>query len=511
MDENLDIVFLFSRLILGFRESGGRTIPIWRSDPKLQQNMQRLVELDRDATEEFWARYFLRVLREELEAESCGGQDYAKGHLFAYLQRLCYFVALKLNRKHSGVDFLRQLYTYQDYFQIANSFASDPAKLLKNFKFDLPYTVQAYAKPPLEGLIKQIIGKENKQINRLKYSHWGLLKNTKKGELEAALRGRVKQDQVEQYLLVWQCFMEIYASTTSHGSRSLAPPTDEEFQQMTRRYNQRRLGLYEPGEAVDECRVRQMLEVCTSAVRDWRTVSFSYPDANRDVFDPSSGDCWETIIPDIPDYTSNELLARLEQEDAWNQINELLSQAFAQLSAYDQSLLRLWEPGLGLTQTEIALVLNLQQYQISRQLMRCKRSLLKAFAKACNESFNLHLSNNIIAQLDAPIEEWLEKHCKNFLTSILEAILPSINSEERRLLQLSYCQNFSYEEIQQELGIPVLNVSHKVANIKQFVLTTFTINLGAALEIYPNSLAPVDHKMDAFVEHWLHTIACPLH
>lgn len=510
MDENLDIVFLFSRFILGFRESGDRLVSDWRVDPKLERHMQCLIESDQDATQEFWARSFLRALREELEAESCGEQDYAKRHLFSYLQNPCYFVAITLSRRHSGVDFLRRLYTYQDYFQIANSSASNPSQVLQNFQFNLPYTVAAYARQRLKGIVIGEIRKQNKQFEQDKYKDWGLLRNAGLTELRASLQGRMNLNKIEQHVLAWQCFKEIYAPRTSTGSRHLAPPNNEEFQQIAQRYNQRRLQLSESGQAVDECRVKQMLEDCICGVRDWRKISFSYPDANRDVFDPSSGDRWETIIPDIPDYTSNEPLARLEQQDVWNQINELLSQAFAQLSAYDQSLLRLWELGLGLTQTEMALVLNLQQYQISRQLMRCKRSLLKAFAKGCNESFNLHLSNNIIAQLDAPIEEWLEKHCNNFLTSILETVLPSINSVDRKLLQLYYCQHLSYEQIERELGISISEVSYKLTNIKQTVLTTFTINLAVHMEIHPNSLAPVTRQIDEFVEKWLHTIACSL-
>ncbi len=511
MAENSDIVSTFSKFILNFRENGDRIIPIWQAYPKLQQNMQHLLERDTDATEELWARYFLQVLREEVEANSCSSKDYAQGHLSAYLQTTCYSVALQLHHKHSRVDVFRRVYTYQDYFQKANVLASNPGEVLKKFNFEVPSKIQAYAQALLERAVIEQIRRENRHTSGLRFVGWGLLRNTRRRELQAALTGRISQDKVEQHVLTWQCFKEIYVPKTNNGSRRLAPPNNEEFQQIIQYYNQRRLELSEPGEVVAQASIVKMLEVCIAAVRDWRTVSFSYPDTNRDILGSSSDYGWETILQDSPDYRANKPLVKLEQQEAWHQINHILSQAFSQLSAGNQSLLRLWRASLGLTQTEIGLVFNLKQYQISRQYKRCQRSLLQDIAQGCSESLKITLSNEVIEQLDVPLQEWLEKHCQEFLTSILESIVPSINSGDRRLLQLYYCQNWSAEQISQELGIKTSSVEHKLTNLKNMFLNNFTINLATKLEIESNSLAAVADKIEAFVENWLHTIACPLY
>jgi len=507
----MTIVSLFSQFIRGFPETGDRSTPGWQSEPKLRGNMQRLVELDPEATEEFWARYFLKVLRGELGVEECGGKGYAQGHLSAYLQLTCYHVALNLSRRYGSLDVFRQLYSFQDYFQKANLLASDPVELLRNFRLELFSSIRGYAWRRLRGLVSNQIRREHPPQNWVNYSDWGLLRNTCRTELRRALEGRIKQEGVKQHLLAWQCFRDIYTPKYNTGSPHLAPPNNEELQQIFQYYNQRRLALTEPGAAVDKIRIGQMLEVCISAVRNWRTVSFSYPDADPNALGLTSVPGWEEVNQEVYRHEPNQPLARLEQEDQNNQIDSILTAAFEQLSPHEKSLLRLWKYGLAAKQQEIGQVFNVPQYKISRQLRPYKRSLLKTFAQGCHESFDIELSNEVIAQLDAPLEEWLENHCQKFFYALLESIIPFISSEERRILQLCYCQNWSNEQIRAELGIPVEQVAPKLTKLKQVVLTTFTINLAANLAINPNALVPIAHRIDAFVETWLHTTACPLY
>ncbi|NER47147.1 MAG: sigma-70 family RNA polymerase sigma factor [Symploca sp. SIO1A3] len=506
-----NIVSLFSQFIRGFPETGDRSTPGWQSEPKLRGNMQRLLESDPEATEEFWARYFLKVLRGELGVEECGGKGYAQGHLSAYLQLTCYHVALNLSRQYSSVDVFRQLYSYQDYFQKANLLASDPVELLRNFRLELFFSIRGYAWRRLKGLVSNQIRREHPPQNWGNYSDWGLLRNTCRTELQRALEGRINQEGVNQHLLAWQCFRYIYTPKYNTGSPHLTSPHDEELQQIVQYYNQRGLALPEPGVAVDKIRIEQMLKACISAVRDWRTVSFSYPDADTNTLGLASDSGWEKISQDIYRYEPNQPLARLEQEDQNNQIDAILTAAFEQLSPHQQSLLRLWKYGLAANQQEIGQVFNVPQCNISRQLRPYKRSLLKAFAQGCRESFDIELSNEVIAQLDAPLEEWLENHCQKFFYSLLESIVPFISSEERRILQLCYCQNWSTEQIGAELEIPIEQVAPQVTKLKQVFLTNFTINLANNLGINPDALAPIAHRIDAFVETWLHTTACPLY
>ncbi|NES23846.1 MAG: sigma-70 family RNA polymerase sigma factor [Symploca sp. SIO3E6] len=505
-----NIVPLFSQFIVSIPETGDRLIR-WQPEPKLQQNMQRLVELDREATEEFWARYFLKVLREELGVEVSGGKGYAQGHLSAYLQQTCYSVALNLSRQYSSVDVFKQLYSEQDYFQKANLLVSNPVELLRNFRLELFSSIRGYAWKRLKGLVSNQIRREHPPQNWGNYSDWGLLRNTCRTELQSALAGRINQKQVAQHLLVWQCFKEIYTPKYNIGSSHLTAPNDEELQQIVQYYHQRRLALPEPGTTIDEIGIGQMLEVCISTVRDWRTVSFSYPDADTNTLGLASDSGWEKISQDISRHKPNQLLARLEQEEQNHQIDAILTAAFEQLSPQQQSLLRLWKYGLAAKQQEIGQVFNLPQYKISRQLKPYKRSLLKVFAQGCEESFDIELNNEVIAQLDSPLEEWLENHCQKFFHSLLESIVPLISSEERKILQLCYCQNWSSEEIGAELGLMVSDVASKLTKIKQVFLTHFTINLAANLEINPEALAAIAYRIEAFVESWLHTAAYPLY
>jgi len=454
--------------------------------------MQLLVESNRHTTEEFWARYFLKVLRGELEAECYGGQDYAKRHLFAYFQIICYEVALTISQRFRYVKSFKQLYTYEDYFQIANLSASDPGKLLQKFSIDLPHNFQAYAFKRLKGIVIERTRHENQHTNWLKYSSWGLLRNVRKTELIAALTGRIIAESVDQYLLVWQCFNEIYDPSQSRGIRHLASPNNEEWQQITKRYNQQRGESSQTRKPIKEEEVKQMLAVCTSVVRDRRTVSFYYPDSSEYFR-------WEEISD-----TSSLPLARLEKQEACNQINAILSEAFAQLSNSDQKHIIVLRFGLIATQTELGKVLNLKQYQVSRLLLRCQQWLLKAFLERCQEHLNLDLSNQTITHLDVPLKEWLELHCQGFLSSLLEAIFIDIHLEDEKIYQLYYCQRLSKEVIAQKLGLPFGEVPHRLKVIHQDLVTKFTNNLATKMEINPTSLSPITSRLDQFVENWLH-------
>ncbi|NET58751.1 MAG: sigma-70 family RNA polymerase sigma factor [Symploca sp. SIO2E6] len=426
--------------------------------------MQLLIESNEHTTEEFWARSFLKVLRGELDAEFYGGQDYAKRHLSAYCQVICYEVALTISQKFSYVTSLKQLYTYEDYFQIANLSASDPGKLFQKFIIDLPYTVKAYASKRLEGIVIELIRQDNKHINWLKYSSWGLLRNVRERELITALNGSINPKIVDQYILVWRCFNEIYVPSKSLGIRHLASPNNEEWQQIAQLYNQRRGESSQSGKLIKEEEVKQMLTACTLAVRYRRKVSFSYPDSSEYLR-------WEEISD-----TSSLPLARLEKQEACNQINAILSEAFAQLSNFEQKHIVL-QFGIKATQTEVAMLLNLKQFQVSRQWRHCKQRLLKAFVERCQERLNLALSNETIAQLDAPIKEWLKLHCQQFLSSLLEADFIYIHSEDKKIYQLHYCQGLSKDQIAQQLGLPIAEVTHRLRVIQQDLVTKFTNNI----------------------------------
>ncbi|NEP57326.1 MAG: hypothetical protein F6K31_09920 [Symploca sp. SIO2G7] len=469
------------------------------SDRKLRLNMQRLVESTPETSNDFWARYFLQILRGEREEINCGGKDNAQKHLSAYLQKVCKSVAIRLYGKHHHSLPLQEQYRLRDYFQMASLFANNPGELLRNFCLDLPSPIEAYAKERIQGKVNGEIRKQNQHINRLRYSDWGLMRNIAQPELEKALRSRLTPESVEHHIMVWQCFKEIYVSPTSQGSRRLNDPTIEVFKDIADCCNQRCYLLSYPAAAVKANTIEQMLKTCAQALRDGRKVLFVYPDPPKNGQDFSARDGWDLVSQD----NSTEPLAKLAETEQWRCINSVLEEAFAQLPTYEQTLLRLDKQGLGLTGTQIGHIFGLEQFQVSRQLKYSRRKLLGAFVQWCHEHLKIQPANEEIKQLDSPLKSWLNKYCQAGLFGILEHVLLSANADDKEFLQQRYRLGFTNQEIALILQFSSSEVATKIAVIRQDIQEQFTTEVEVTLELKANALSHCQKKIATFVENWL--------
>ena len=496
-----DIVSRFSSF-LNFKEMRGCLVPSWNSDPHLERNMRRLVDVDRNAIEGYWARYFLKILQGSLEGGSSAKQHYAKGHLTAYLQQICDRVAKKLSYQHRRVEFLQQRYSYQDYFQLASEAASDPANLLKKFRLNSSSTLSAYAMAVLKGKAQDAILRRNKEISWQKDGDWGVLRKVSRREIEASLNARRLHAEVERSLLIWQWFKAIYVPTVPDGSRTLAAPTSGELNQIAKGYNQHRFGLSEPGKAMTEDDVSERLETIVQAVRDRSTIWFSYPDRKRQANGLETGDFWDSITPESAAISPDEPLALIADKDEQLEIESTLSNAFSELTDEAKILLRLWEPGLGLTQAEMGQVFNRKQYQISRQLTRCRRSLLRAFAREIEKDMNLTLDNDRLAMVQAPMEECLGKQCQLFLYKVLAAALQTIPANERNTL-VSYIQGQPAESGVAESGV----VETHFAAARQSLQVAFTHTLATECKLPVGALNAVAEPIATFIENGFRDVA----
>ena len=160
MKQREQIVQKFSTF-LSFGDRGSTCQSMWQADPQLERHMKSLVQSDPEAKEEFWARYFLKQLRDGYQTESStkigdpGNRDTnsqalnisiinTSRHLSAYLQEACLWAAHKSYQKFS---FLRHKYPLEEYFQIASSIANQPARLLKSYNLEHPRSnIEGYAK-----------------------------------------------------------------------------------------------------------------------------------------------------------------------------------------------------------------------------------------------------------------------------------------------------------------------------------------------------------------------------
>jgi len=508
MQGHEEIVGRFSRF-LGVRDRQGGVALAWRSDPQLERHMRRLLEREGEATADYWARVFLKLVQGALAAASAGERRYARGHLIAYLQPLCYRVAQELNERHRRVEVLRRRYSVRDYFQVASEAASDPAKLFKNFSLEVPSTLSAYAIAALSGKVRDALLQKNKEIAWRSDGDWGLLRKASQKRLAAVLTaGGMPPGGVKRQLLTWQLFKELYVPTVADGSRQLAAPTPEELSQMARRFNQQRFELAEPGAAIAANEVLNRLQQLAQAVRDRSKIWLSYPDRSGNASEVEVDNRWDIVTAAGAASSANDPLTVLVDQDeqtaiqsALTDINAILTTAFAALPQQAQVLLRLWKPGLGLTQSEIGWVCDRKQYAISRQLTRHRQDLLGTFVQRIEADFNLTLDNERLALLKALMTECLGQHCQHFFHDWLKMIMQTLPVAARTTLN-RYAHPWQAQASSADADLTTANFTAA----KQCLQTAFADKIETKFKPPVRSLKAVNPSISSFIEHWLHEI-----
>ncbi len=498
MNKREDIVQKFSTFL-----SFGERHAVWQADPQLERQMKRLVLSDPDAKAEFWARYFLKRLK-DLSQEGC--QEYihfnqakianrgnfvpltpskpldnptliTARHLSAYLQEACLWAAQKSYLKYK---FLQHRYPLEEYFQIASSFAQQPAKMLKSFNLDHPRcNIEGYAKTVLFRLIRDQLYQQDVEVKREKFSDYGLLRSLNAKELKEALLSQgIQQQNLDLYRLAWQCFQEIYSPQKELETQKLESPSQDCFKQIAERYNQRlnQLNFLEVAEE-NENTIQQMLELCIKAARNYRTKQF-IPLEEYD---------------NICDLTLTPLDTAIQQEER-NQIQLIISKLFATLPEAGKIILILGQ-GLDLTQTEIATVVKNQypelqkQYQVARHLAKYTKSILKEFVIEWNQVNPSYAINNeeSLEIIKEALDECLQAHCKQWVNSILEIVIQEMSDSEKLLLFAAKSNP----------------VNEQILREKQALINPFIDRLEQKLSLSKNAILPVCDKISNWLEKWL--------
>ncbi|MDZ8224085.1 sigma-70 family RNA polymerase sigma factor [Nostoc sp. ChiVER01] len=458
---------------------------MWKADVVLERHISSLVQSEPDEKKEYWARYFLKTLKEIsqeellkvcLEVEEKERIDVSKAsseklsksslkaeqHLCAYLQETCLWAARK---SYQRFKFIQHKYSLEEYFQIANSGIYPPAKLLKNFNLNYAQTnIEGYAKTAVIRFISNTIYQKDLEGKREKFSNYGLLKDLTKKEIQEALTIKgINQNRVNLYCLAWQCLDEIYKPNQKQGNRSLETPSTECFQKIASLYNERcnQLGYLEA--PVSKDRIQEILEICIQAARDYRTKHFLPLEDYNNLTD-----------------SQNTALDNLVQEEEWQQVSSLVSNLFSAIPETGQIMLRLWL-GLNLTQTEMAIVLQnkyselQKQYQVARQLARYNKVLLKDFINEAKKIYPEICLNDDkdIEIIKTSLDECLQSHCQQLSKNVLNKITQKLQSEGQ------------------------------ISSLKYTLKEAFITQIEIDMSLPTDSLATVSNKLADFVEEWL--------
>jgi len=502
MKKREDIVEKFSTFLSFGNANIARNL-IWHTDRELERYIKHLVKSEPEGSKEFWAGYFLKILRStEVENKkdtrtpiqqvptgksSVPSSSIAERHLSAYLQEACLWASQK---NYQRFKFLRHKYPLEEYFQIANSAANPPGKLLKNFNFEHPQTnIEGYAKTALLRFVSDTIYRQDIEAKREKFSDYGLLKDLTNKELrEALIFQGINHSQIPSYCLVWQCLNEIFHLNENPVNSKLKSPSETQLTQIIFRYNQRQNQLYSSTHATSVEKIQEILSTCIKAARDYRTKRF-LPLEEYDTISDLMPTPWDTLL----------------QEEASEQVQSLILQLFSNMPEAGQIIFKLLL-GLNLTQIEIAAVLKSKypelqkQYQVARHLARYNKNLLKDLANEwhkINPEVSLNDDKDIERIKDA-MSECLQSLCQKLLYSTLDKIEQQCNYSKK----LSTLTN-EINLLKQPLVVTLYEASNMLQEIKQNLIICFQQELEINLNLTTSSLNIVEAKIEILVDEWI--------
>lgn len=364
----------------------------WATDPKLRRSMQScLARLSQPGSENFWVLYWYKVW----QTQPAG---LAGTHLSAYLQEACYWAAQKTMPSLANAQ-----YTLSDCFQMVIARVD---KVLKGFNPNYGFGLKSYASATFSSLLKETL----RQYHEADIcTDWALLRKISQKRLVESLQAGLTSETIGSYVLAWNCFKTIYVPTQATGTSKLPKPDHATWEAIAKLYNSNRHSqIYPPEPECSADILEKWINACAKAVR-----SYLYPSLTS-INTPKPGQSGELLddLPDPQESLLTEIIAQEEEQDRHvqqTQVNTILVEAVAKLEPQAQRLLQLYY-GQGLRQQQIANQLDLKQYIVSRQLTRSRESLLLALARWSQETMHISLTSDLLKNISAVLEEWLQRH-----------------------------------------------------------------------------------------------------
>ncbi len=362
----------------------------WSSEPKLERSMQQQITNASQPTtdDRVWAMCWYRQLEKHSLAQS---------HLTAYLQEVCYWMAIDMTRKLQSPQ-----YTLADYFQIANS---EIPRVFKSFNLDRNTNFKSYAKLVLSSALKDLLRRRHAAGG---CSDWSLLRKVSKKIVdEVLLQQGIVGLQAERYRFAWFCFTTVYIPA-DRNSQALPPPDPSVWSQIAELYNTKRQHqLVSPGEVLT---IEQM-ELQMTELAKWMR-AYLYPpidSLNRRKLEPGTGE----IQDDLTDADGESLLdLAIEREEVdrrssqQSELEAILTQSLTSLTSEHLEVLKLFYRD-GLSQQELAVHFQTSQSTISRRIRTAEAQLLAALLVWIESKLNKLPDPNELKDISVNLRSWL--------------------------------------------------------------------------------------------------------
>jgi len=419
----------------------------WRTDYQLKKNIESHIYIHKNDGE-----IIANKILQKIRLKPC---KIWQNHLASYLQEICYWTVKQVF--YSVRNTINNI-TIEECFLWGNEALTNADKILQKYEQNKGSKITTYAQNRLRTIVKEkiYISQGWKLL-----TNWGLLKKISKCNRKKVLEeiGGLKSENLAEYLLVWQCFVDNYLPNSHQRNKSLSPPSLSQLEMMTNQYN---------------ILAKKSLQISANlTVNDFK---------NRIEF------CGEKarlfVNPMIVEYTlennSNDeenisLNSVIEKSDS-QIISEVLKSSFENLSLEKQSILYLGQ-GLGLTQKEIIKIIGLtypnftkEQYQLSREIIKIYEFLLDDIIHKLTET-KKKIDKEYRKSLIPVLKECLTEYLETEILALCHNSFQKISINQQNLLRKSYFasspDNFSFPDEIYSLFINLLKkeFDHKL-NLK---------------------------------------------
>jgi RNA polymerase sigma factor (sigma-70 family) len=359
----------------------------WATDAKLRRSMHSCINrIPQEISENFWVLYWYNTLQKSSRL--------AREHLVAYLQESCYWTSQK-----TAASFNSTQYRLPDCFQIA---IAQVDRVLKGFNPNQGFILKNYASAIFASAIRETL-RQRHEVDIC--SDWGMLRKISQKRLVAALQAAgLSPDNINAYVLAWNCFKMHYAPSQVNTTRQLTRPDNQTWEAIALSYNS------QSSQKVNPQTLEKWLLNSAKAARQYLYPSVT--SINISAAGENSAEWVENLPGTEQDSLLSEIILQEEQKTRTSQLsqmNQVLVEAIAQLEAQAREILQLYY-AQGLTQQEIAKQLQLQQYTVSRRLTKARETLLRTLAKWSQETLHITVTSDLLKNTSAVMEEWLQAY-----------------------------------------------------------------------------------------------------
>ena len=396
-----------------------KNIFIWEKDLQLKLNIEKIINQNNPDPETIAYQFLNKVKSND--------QKVLAYHLTSYLQEACYWSAKKVFiEKQSAVNLL----TLEECFSSGNEAVVQPIKILKNYKIEGGSKITTYAQLRL----KTIIGDSIYRHRQWKLStNWGLLKKVSKSKRKLILQetGGLTGNLLTEYLLLWQCYVDLANSTKKTKYNSISAPNSQQLKLINQQYHllSEKYLTIESKLSEDDCQTR--LEFCGEKARIFinpQTTSYEEQLQN------SGGSLEKYELPE-----EDNLPESID-------INQILKNSFQQLDKNLQTIIYLYL-GLNITQQQVVSIMKTtnpnfisQQYQFSRKLNTAKKNLLNYFQKEVSQQKTTNIpkistDKKVLLKL---IQQWLEEYVELQITLFVQQCYKQLTVSQQVTLKNDY-------------------------------------------------------------------------